>query len=92
LVDTLFFTEKDKIEGSYLLLETLNGLHTYLAYIHGGMRAMWPAAQALWDQDLCDCVEAGQKDIDKMMEWCLQQLQIHAPQSLVVPVQINGQM
>jgi ferredoxin-nitrate reductase len=92
LVDTLFFTEKDKIEGSYLLLETLNGLQTYLSYIRGGLRGMWPAAQALWDQDLCDCVQEGFKDVAKMEEWCLQQLQIQAPQSLVVPVPINGQM
>jgi ferredoxin-nitrate reductase len=92
LVDTLFFTEKDKIEGSYLLLETLNGLQTYLSYIRGGLRGMWPAAQALWDQDLCDCVQEGFKDVAKMEEWCLQQLQIQAPQSLVVPVPVNGQM
>jgi hypothetical protein len=30
--------------------------------------------------------------VAKMEEWCLQQLQIQAPQSLVVPVPINGQM
>ncbi|KAF1838463.1 nitrate reductase [Decorospora gaudefroyi] len=92
LVDTLFMTETNEVKGPYLMLETLNGLHTYLSYIRGGLRALYPAAQALWDQDLVNFLEQGFSDITKMEEWCLQQLQIKAPQSLIVPVPVNGQM
>jgi anaerobic selenocysteine-containing dehydrogenase len=91
LAHTLFFNEED-IQGSYLMLETLQGLHVYLSYMRGGLRGLWPAAQALWDKDLCDCVQEGFEDVGKMEEWCLQQLQVRAPQALVVPVPVDGQM
>jgi ferredoxin-nitrate reductase len=95
LADTLFFDEKnnDQMDASYLVLETLQSLHVFLSFIKGGLRGMRPAAMALWDKELVDCVEACTDDVSRMEEWTLQQMQIKAPQSLIVPVQIkDGKM
>jgi ferredoxin-nitrate reductase len=54
---------------------------------------MRPAAQAMWDQELIDCVQTSTDDVSRMEEWALQQMQIKAPQSLVVPVIVrDGKM
>jgi ferredoxin-nitrate reductase len=95
LADTLFFNEENKnqMDASYLVLETLQSLHVFLGYIKGSLRGMRPAAQALWDKDLIECVEASTDDVARMEEWALQQMQIKAPQSLIVPVPVvNGKM
>jgi ferredoxin-nitrate reductase len=88
LAGTLFFQDQnnDQMDHSYLELETLQSLHVFLSYIKGSLRAMRPAAMALWDKDLIDCVEVSTDDVSRMEEWTLQQMQIKAPQSLIVPV------
>ncbi|KAF2856852.1 nitrate reductase [Plenodomus tracheiphilus IPT5] len=92
LAETLFFKD-DQIESSYLMLETLQSLHVYLSYIKGNLRGMYPAAQALWDPEFIACVQECSKDVARMEEWVLQQLQLKAPQTLVVPLPVdNGQM
>jgi ferredoxin-nitrate reductase len=92
LAETLFFKEGD-LDSAYLVLETLQGLHVFLSYIKGSLRGMYPAAQALWDKELIEMVEEGFKDVAQMEEWALQQLQVKAPQSLVVPVPVeDGEM
>jgi ferredoxin-nitrate reductase len=95
LADAFFFGEKnkDQMDQSYLVLETLLSLNMFLNYIKGGLRGMRPAAQALWDQELIDCVQTSTDDVSRMEEWSLQQMQIKAPQSLVVPVMVqDGKM
>jgi ferredoxin-nitrate reductase len=95
LADTLFFNEENKnqMDASYLVLETLQSLDVFLSYIKGSLRGMRPAAQALWDKELIDCVQASIDDVARMEEWALQQMQIKAPQSLVVPVPVvDGKM
>jgi ferredoxin-nitrate reductase len=96
LADTLFFHDKnnEQMDHSYLVLETLQSLHMFLNYIKGSLRGMRPAAMALWDKELIDCVQASTDDVSRMEEWTLQQMQIKAPQSLVVPVPVvdDGKM
>lgn len=92
LAEALFFKE-GQLDGSYLVLETLQSLHVYLSYIKGSLRALQPSAAALWDTDLISCVEEGFADVAKMEEWCLQQMQVKAPQTLIVPVPVvDGKM
>jgi ferredoxin-nitrate reductase len=92
LAKSLFFNEENKgqMDASYLVLETLQSLHVFLSYIKGSLRGMKPAAQALWDQDLISCVLESTDDVSRMEEWALQQMQVKAPQSLIVPVPIVG--
>jgi ferredoxin-nitrate reductase len=95
LADAFFFGEKNKgqMDQSYVVLETLLSLNMFLNYIKGGLKGMRPAAQALWDQELIDCVQTSTDDVSRMEEWALQQMQIKAPQSLVVPVIVqDGKM
>jgi ferredoxin-nitrate reductase len=95
LADAFFFGEKNKgqMDQSYVVLETLLSLNMFLNYIKGGLKGMRPAAQALWDQELIDCVQTSTDDVSRMKEWALQQMQIKAPQSLVVPVIVqDGKM
>jgi ferredoxin-nitrate reductase len=89
---TLFFGEEHngQMDHSYLVLETLQSLHVFLSYMKGSLRGMRPAAQALWDKDLIECVEVSTEDVRRMEEWALQQMQIKAPQTLVVPVPTYG--
>jgi ferredoxin-nitrate reductase len=91
LAKSLFFNEENKgqMDQSYLVLETLLSLNMFLNYIKGSLRGMRPAAQALWDQELIDCVQTSTDDVSRMEEWALQQMQIKAPQSLVVPVPVH---
>lgn len=92
LAETLFFSG-DKINSGYLMLETMQGLHVYLSYIKGSLRGTLAAAKALWDADLIACVEKSSKDIARMEEWALQQMQTKAPQTLIVPLPVqDGQM
>jgi len=95
LAKMLFFTEENpgQMDTSYLVLETLQGLHVFLSYIKGSLRGMKPAAQALWDKELIACVLESMTDVEKMEEWALQQMQVKAPQSLIVPVPVvDGKM
>lgn len=89
---TLLFREENSgdMDHSYLVLETLQSLHVFLSYIKGSLRGMRPAAQALRDEELIECVEASTKDVRQMEEWALQQMHIKAPQTLAVPVPIEG--
>jgi hypothetical protein len=85
LAETLFFTDKD-IHGTYLLMETLQALHTFLSYMKGSLRAMTPTVAALWDKDFVDCIAKANEEVETIEEWILQQLAITAPQALIVPV------
>ena len=71
------------------MIETMQGLHTYLAYIRGGLRAMYPASQAMWDKDCIEAVAEATRDVTKMEEWCLQQMQLRSPQTLLVPLPLE---
>jgi ferredoxin-nitrate reductase len=95
LADLLFFDEKNnkQMEASYLVLQTLQNLHLFLSYIKGSLRGMKPAAAALWDKDLIECVESCTDDVSRMEEWALQQMQVKSPQTLIVPVpHVDGKM
>lgn len=89
LVEMLFSRDKE-MSGSYEVMEVLQGVHIYLSFIKGSLRGMKPAAQALWDEELIECVKLGLENVQRMEEWTLQQMQIKAPQSLIVPVPIEG--
>jgi ferredoxin-nitrate reductase len=95
LADMLFFDEKnnEQMEASYLVLQTLQNLHLFLSYIKGSLRGMKPAAAALWDKDLIECVKTCTEDVSRMEEWALQQMQVKSPQTLIVPVPfVDGKM
>jgi ferredoxin-nitrate reductase len=61
----------------------------YLAYIRGSLRGMYPASQALWDKDCVEAVTEATGDVEKMEEWCLQQMQFRSPQTLLVPLPLK---
>lgn len=88
LADLLFIHE-DGVDGTYQMLETMQGLHMYLAYIRGSLRGMYPASQALWDKDCVEAVTEATEDVSKMEEWCLQQMQFRSPQTLLVPLPLK---
>jgi hypothetical protein len=69
----------EQMNGSYQVLETLQALHVFLSYMKGSLRGMLPAAQALWDKELTECVQRATNDVARMDEWALQQMQIKAP-------------
>jgi ferredoxin-nitrate reductase len=95
LARTLFFMDEpaEQMETSYLVLETLQSLHVFLSYIKGSLRGLKPAAQALWDKELIACVLESMGEVERMEEWALQQMQVKAPQSLIVPVPVvDGKM
>jgi hypothetical protein len=85
----LLFQHDDSVDGTYEMLETMQALHTYLAYIRGSLRGMYPASQALWDKDCIAAVTEATEDVTKMEEWCLQQMQFRSPQTLLVPLPLK---
>lgn len=85
----LLFQHDDSVDGTYEMLETMQGLHMYLAYIRGSLRGMYPASQALWDKDCISAVTEATGDVAKMEEWCLQQMQFRSPQTLLVPLPLK---
>lgn len=78
------------LNSSYLVLETLQSLHVYLAYITGNLRALDPAAQAIWDPQFTACVRESEGQVARMQKWVLQQVQRKAPQTLIVPLSTGG--
>jgi hypothetical protein len=85
----LLFQHDDNVDGTYEMLETMQALHMYLAYIRGSLRGMYPASQALWDKDCISAVTEATEDVAKMEEWCLQQMQFRSPQTLLVPLPLK---
>lgn len=85
----LLFKHEEGVDGTYEMLETMQGLHTYLAYMRGSLRGMYPASQALWDKDCVQAVTEASSDVAKMEEWCLQQMQFRSPQTLLVPLPLK---
>lgn len=85
----LLFQHDGSVDGTYEMLETMQGLHMYLAYIRGSLRGMYPASQALWDKDCIGAVTEATEDVAKMEEWCLQQMQFRSPQTLLVPLPLK---
>jgi ferredoxin-nitrate reductase len=57
--------------------------------IRGSLRGMYPASQALWDKDCIEAVTEATEDVAKMEEWCLQQMQLRSPQTLLVPLPLK---
>lgn len=85
----LLFKHDASVDATYEMLETMQGLHMYLAYIRGSLRGMYPASQALWDKDFISAVTDAAEDVTKMEEWCLQQIQFRSPQTLLVPLPLK---
>lgn len=85
----LLFKHEGGVDASYEMLETMQALHMYLAYIRGSLRGMYPASQALWDRECVEAVTEATGDVEKMEEWCLQQMQFRSPQTLLVPLPLK---
>jgi ferredoxin-nitrate reductase len=85
----LLFKHEGGVDASYEMLETMQALHMYLAYIRGSLRGMYPASQALWDKECVEAVTEATRDVAKMEEWCLQQMQFRSPQTLLVPLPLK---
>lgn len=83
------FQHDEGVDGTYEMLETMQGLHMYLAYIRGSLRGMKPASQALWDRECIAAVDEATSDVERMEEWCLQQMQFRSPQTLLVPLPVE---
>lgn len=71
--------------GSYETLATIMALKMYYNHIDGHLRALSPAAAALWDRDFVDRVAYCQKQIERMEAWTNEHLAVKAPQALIVP-------
>lgn len=85
----LLFPENMQVPSGYVALEVLQGLHVYLAYIKGGLTALAPVAQALWDKGFIEAVTDCLADTNKTEEWITAQIKVRAPQTLIVPVPID---
>lgn len=84
LRDSLFPAD-DSVKSSYEALVTLQSLHMYLAHLFGLAHALQPAAQALWDHDLCEATGFIENNVKRQQAWVLQQMRTRSPQTLVVP-------
>lgn len=79
------FPSADEPSTPFEVLETLQGLHVYLFHIQGGMVALTPASQALWDGDFESAVGFARQTLDRMQSWTEQQMKVRSPQTLLVP-------
>ncbi|KAL2132003.1 hypothetical protein VTI74DRAFT_4309 [Chaetomium olivicolor] len=80
------FPSDDSKRTPYEVLETLQGLAVYLAHIQSSLTALFPAAQALWDEGFVEAVSGAQKALGRMESWVKQQVKVRSPQTLLVPV------
>lgn len=84
LREVLFPMRKHRL-GSYETLATILSLKMYYNHIDGHLRALVPAAAALWDRDFVERIAYCQKQVDRMEEWTNEHLSVKAPQALIVP-------
>lgn len=73
-------------EGTYEVLETLQGLSIYLSHIRGSLTAMEPVALAMWDEEFYDALQYAQECVHRMRAWVKEQIRVKSPQTLLVPV------
>ncbi|KAH7018595.1 uncharacterized protein B0I36DRAFT_377740 [Microdochium trichocladiopsis] len=89
LAEFLFFKRPARIRKSgrpdYDTLEVLQSLHVFVAHVQGGMLALLPASQALWDKDFAAAVGLCIGEIKRTQAWIMQQLKVRSPQTLLVP-------
>lgn len=71
---------------AYEVLETLQGLHVYLAHINSSLTALEPVAQAMWDEGFSTAVAGAQRSLHRQVAWVKQQIQTRSSQTLLVPV------
>ena len=79
------FPPRDAPHTPFTVLETLQGLWVYLANIQGGVAALVPVSQALWDAQFQDAVAEAQETLGRMQAWVSQQMKVRSPQTLLVP-------
>lgn len=79
------FPNKDIYHGPYETLIILTGTQVYLASIAAHLTALGPVAQALWDDEFIRAVQSSIANVGRMQKWCTQQINVRAPQTLVVP-------
>ncbi|TDZ17916.1 Nitrate reductase [Colletotrichum orbiculare MAFF 240422] len=86
---TALFPPIDTQRSPYAVMETLQGLHVYLSHIEGGLNALIPVSQAMWDKGFYEAVQYSQKSMRRMQAWVNQQIQVRAPQTLLVPALVK---
>jgi hypothetical protein len=85
LMNSLFPPE-DTPSTPYEVLETLRALHVYVAHIRGGIVALNPASQALWDNELHKAVLFADHSLERIQDLTQHQMKVRSPQTLLVPV------
>ncbi|KAL0934813.1 periplasmic nitrate [Colletotrichum truncatum] len=83
------FPPVDTRRSPYEIMETLQGLHIYLSHIEGGLTALLPVSQATWDEEFYKAVQFAQAGMHRMQSWVAQQMQVRAPQTLLVPALVR---
>lgn len=79
------FPARDAPHTPFTVLETLQALHIYVARIQGGLYALEPASQALWDSEFQAAVADAQTTLRRTQAWIVQQIKVRSPQTLLVP-------
>lgn len=71
--------------GPYHVLEALRALHVYISHIEGCLTALTPVSQAMWNKEFFEAVKFATEQIGRMQQWVKHQMQVRAPQTLLVP-------
>lgn len=72
-------------EGLLDILATLRALHVFTAHIQACLTALVPVSQALWDEDFFEAAKFANTEMERIQDWVKFQLQVRAPQTLLVP-------
>ncbi|KAL7944130.1 hypothetical protein V8C42DRAFT_327780 [Trichoderma barbatum] len=87
LRETLFAFADESQPKPYGVLEALRGVNAYIAYIEGSLTALNPVSQAVWDQEFFEAISFAKAQLSRMQSWVSHQIQVRAPQTLLVPTE-----
>lgn len=79
------FRHTDSGDGLLDVLATMRALHVLLAHGQACLAALVPVSQAIWDGEFFEAVKFANAEMERMQDWVKHQLQVRAPQTLLVP-------
>lgn len=81
------FPDEKTSRSTYEVLETLQGLGVYLAYMESSLEALQPVGLAMWDEEFVEALEYAGECVGRMRDWVRGQVKVRSPQTLLVPVE-----
>ncbi|GAA6032618.1 hypothetical protein JCM8097_004841 [Rhodosporidiobolus ruineniae] len=84
------FPERKMGSKTYKRLMDLNGLYTLISCLLGWLTCISPSALAMHDEDFAAACQNATKVFTQAQSWCTDQNKVAAPQTLIVPVNVNN--